>query len=322
MESTNSSGRHNLGFADIVSFVSKHRHTLDLILDMVPIPLFVKDRSGRYIDCNKSFEKMLSVSRTEIVGKTVYDIWGKNEADVFFEQDEQLFNAGGLQVYETKITSSTGIINIVQFHKQVFWDVNGNIAGFLGAMFDITEKKKLENDLFQLATTDDLTGLQNRREGMVQLDFIHSECHNNKSPYCLALIDIDNFKLFNDQYGHANGDYVLKQFGQFLKRLLRNSDACFRYGGEEFVLILPNSTIEAGYSVTERLRCGWSSFPLTLPTGQSVQSSVSIGLAQFPEAGSCVEDIVQSSDKALYCAKNSGRNRTVCSRKTFANPVD
>ena len=107
----------------------------------------------------------MSFSREEIIGKSVYEIWTKDEADIFFVQDQELFEQGGLQVYETKITSSGGIIHIVQFHKQVFTDSTGEVAGFLGAIFDITEKKELELALARLAATDELTGLPNRRNG-------------------------------------------------------------------------------------------------------------------------------------------------------------
>lgn len=132
---------------DIIKFIQSNRDVLDLIIDMVPIPLFVKDREGRYIDCNIAFKNFLSISREQIIGKTVYDLWSKKEADVFFAQDNELFNQGGLQIYETQITSSEGVPHEVQFHKQVFTNSSGVVLGFLGAIFDITELKKAEERL-------------------------------------------------------------------------------------------------------------------------------------------------------------------------------
>ena len=296
---------------EILEFIPSNREFLDLILDLVPIPLFVKDRAGRYIDCNKAFTDFLSFSREEIIGKSVYEIWSKDEADIFFAQDQELFEQGGLQVYETKITSSGGIIHIVQFHKQVFKDSTGEVAGFLGAIFDITEKKELELALAQLAATDELTGLPNRRDGMARLEILHKDSERKKRPYCIAMVDIDHFKQLNDQYGHPCGDLVLRLFADLAKHILRSSDLCFRYGGEEFVVLLPETELNEGFKVVERLRQTWASNRLTLSEGQPINSTISIGLTQYPPNRVSFEQLLQTSDQALYDAKNSGRNRTV-----------
>lgn len=301
--------------SNIVEFIKSNRNILDLILDLVPIPLFVKDKTGRYIDCNKAFMEFFSFRREELIGKTVYEIWGKEEADVFFAQDNDLFVQGGLQIYETQITSSRGIRSHVQFHKQVFTDPSGTTAGFLGAIFDLTAQKQMEKALAQLAITDELTGLPNRRDGMAKLEALHKASEKKSSPYCIAMVDIDNFKQLNDQYGHTVGDNVLFEFASFAQKSLRERDICFRYGGEEFVLLLPDTEMEKGYMVVERLRRVWASNSLILADSQSTHSTVSIGLAQNIATGSSFEQLLQLSDQALYAAKNCGRNRTVCHRE-------
>lgn len=299
---------------NIVEFIKSNRNILDLILDLVPIPLFVKDSAGRYIDCNKAFMEVFSFRREDLIGKTVFEIWGKEEADVFFAQDSDLFAQGGLQIYETQITSSQGICYHVQFHKQVFTDSLGATAGFLGAIFDLTAQKQLEKALAQLAVTDELTGLPNRRDGMGKLEILHKESKQESKPYCIAMVDIDNFKQLNDRYGHAAGDHILTAFASFSLNSLRDSDVCFRYGGEEFVILLPETELRKGFTVIERLRRNWSNNPLILADFQSVRSTVSIGLTQATEIESSVEQLLQLSDKALYAAKKAGRNRTVCYR--------
>jgi PAS domain S-box-containing protein len=133
---------------DIVGFIKSNHEFLDLIMDLVPIPLFVKDRDGRYIDCNKAFNEMFSIGREEIIGKTAHEMWNKNESDVFVTQDGgELFDHGRVQVYETTVSSSEGVLRIVQFHKQVLTDSSGAAAGFIGAIFDITERKHAEQRL-------------------------------------------------------------------------------------------------------------------------------------------------------------------------------
>jgi PAS domain S-box-containing protein len=214
---------------DIIEFIKSNRNLLDRIIDIVPVPLFVKDREGRYIDCNIAFKNFLSVSREQIIGKTIYDMWNKEEADVFFTQDNELFDQGGLQIYETKITSSEGVHYDVQFHKQVFTNTSGAALGFLGAIFDITEEERLESALTRLASTDELTGLPNRREGMKRIEALHTFSERKKRPYCVAILDLGHFKSLNDRYGHTSGDLVLQAFSTMVRGTLRSSDLCFRY---------------------------------------------------------------------------------------------
>ncbi len=296
---------------NIIDFINSNRDILDSVMDLVPIPLFIKDISGKYITCNKAFECFLGIRRDQIIGKTAYDLCNKREADIFSAQDAELFQRGGLQIYETLVTNSKSITSIIQFHKQTFTDDSGAVAGFLGALFDITEKKALESALQKIAATDDLTGLPNRRDGMVRFNILHNDSKRKNRPYCVAMIDIDNFKKLNDQYGHANGDLVLKAFSDLTTRTLRCSDVCFRYGGEEFILLLPETARETGYKIVERLRKTWAEMPLLLPGFPSVRATISIGLAQYPSDGNSLDHLIQASDRALYGAKNGGRNRTV-----------
>lgn len=184
--------------------------------------------------------------------------------------------------------------------------------GFLGAIFDITEKRKLERALADLAATDELTRLPNRREGLAQLEFLHKDSLRKKRPYSVAVIDIDHFKKLNDQYGRACGDIVLQAFAVLAKRALRGRDVCFRYGGEEFVILLPETTLAEGHRVVERLRRDWGESELTLPGGRAVQVTFSVGLAQFSMSGVTFDAVVKAADMALYEAKNNGRNQTVC----------
>lgn len=145
---------------DIANFIINNRSGLDTVIDLIPIPIFIKSRYGDYLDCNVAFTKFLAFTRDQLIGKSVYDLWEKEEADVFFEQDNNLFASGGTQIYETKITSSSGDIHYVQFHKRIFSDMNGSTGGFLGAIFDITEKKrKIEELEVALGRVHTLEGL-------------------------------------------------------------------------------------------------------------------------------------------------------------------
>jgi PAS domain S-box-containing protein len=138
-----------MGF-DIVNFVISNRPLLDQIIDMVPIPIFIKDEDGRYIDCNNAFTAFLAMPREKIIGKSARDMWKREEAEVFSAQDEELSSAGGSRVYETRLTSADGAPHIVQFHKKVVTDAAGKRLGIIGAIFDITDQKAKEARIEQL----------------------------------------------------------------------------------------------------------------------------------------------------------------------------
>ena len=294
---------------EILEFINDNYVNLNLIIDAIPTPIFIKDTMGYYIACNKACLQLLPMEKVDIIGKTVYDLYDKDEADIFHHQDNELFKSEGVQIYETRLSSNEGAVFDLQFHKKTFKNKNGEIAGLIGVVFDITDKKKLESELRSCSITDELTGLYNRREGFSQLEGIHNISERKGHPYCIATIDIDHFKKINDQYGHACGDYVLKFFSFFLKNKLRISDICFRYGGEEFIILLPETGIDEGFIVVERLRNQWERTVLEW-SNYSFTSTISVGLSQS-SPGVSSKQVLSSSDEAMYKAKNSGRNMTL-----------
>lgn len=159
--------------------------------------------------------------------------------------------------------------------------------------------KELKNE----AQTDSLTGLYNRR----MIDLIFKQLTDNGDDFSIILLDIDWFKRLNDTYGHQMGDEVLKFLARIMKTAARKEDYCCRFGGEEFMIILPSASLDAAYSAAERLR---ETIAATVsPTGESI--TVSLGVAHYPGSASNVEELVAQADESLYKAKKSGRNRTV-----------
>jgi diguanylate cyclase (GGDEF)-like protein len=161
---------------------------------------------------------------------------------------------------------------------------------------------KENNRKQKMVMTDDLTGLYNYRAYMENIRRV--------SQYCLLIIDIDNFKKLNDTYGHGFGNKVLVKMGNVISQAIRGGDMAFRYGGEEFVLILPDTTISLGYKVAERLRqkVEESAF---LHGKQTVTVTVSIGAA-VKEMGMDSQGVFEQADSALYLAKQAGRNVVKC----------
>lgn len=294
---------------ELVRFFQEQKESLDMILDLIPVPVFTKDIDGRYLSCNTAFEEFIGISRQKLVGKSVYDLWHGQQADIYHAKDKELFDKPGIQIYETSVITSSGSETSVQFHKATFLDAHGQVAGLLGVIFDRTKEKTLENKLKHLALIDTLTGLRNRRAGIEAVSRLLSESARKQRTFSMAMMDIDRFKKINDTWGHAAGDRVLESVRGICKGILREYDFIFRYGGEEFMLCFPDSNSEEARDIAERLRTAFESSPIAVGGEDSVQVTVSIGIASYPGHGDDVEDLTQACDSALYAAKHSGRNR-------------
>jgi len=173
----------------------------------------------------------------------------------------------------------------------------------------LKSEKKYKN----LSITDDLTQLYNARYFYKKLEEEIDRLMRYKQPFSLLLTDIDDFKKVNDRYGHLKGDKVLKMAGRIIQDFLRKTDTAYRYGGEEFTVLLPGTGIEAAMNVAERIRKGFESQDLSLITNETLNISVSIGAAQF-KPGEEMEAFVKRTDDALYVAKQKGKNRIYSSQ--------
>lgn len=187
--------------------------------------------------------------------------------------------------------------------------------------FDVPEENKNEvikqiNYIYTrtkyLSITDELTGLSNRRcfESSFEKEYLRASRYNNK--LTLVMFDIDHFKAINDTYGHQCGDFVLKQISNAALQTFRKTDTVFRYGGEEFVVILTETDIKQSIIPLERFRKTVQTLGLNYQ-GQDVNVTVSLGACQLTSEISSKEEFLQKTDEALYEAKNSGRNKIILS---------
>jgi two-component system cell cycle response regulator len=165
-----------------------------------------------------------------------------------------------------------------------------------------------------LATTDNLTGLYNRHYMGTHLQNMAASSQSAYRPLSLMIMDIDHFKSVNDTYGHAIGDMVLKEVAKTIIDCIRGSDLAVRYGGEEFVVVMPNTSLEQGIDVAERIRrvLEEKSLPIPHPDG-SIRRTVSVGVAELQDGGDTIDALICRADDLLYQAKHGGRNRVVAS---------
>jgi diguanylate cyclase (GGDEF)-like protein len=197
-------------------------------------------------------------------------------------------------------------------------DSDGKATRLLGVVMDITESKRAEEALSnsekryrELSIVDDLTQLCNSRQFYFQLQIEVDRSNRYEQPLTLLLLDLDNFKALNDAYGHVEGDKVLSRLGQVVKRCLRETDFAFRYGGEEFTVLLPMTTSMEGAATAERIRTEFKKEQFSPVEGQDVSLTVSIGLAQYmPQED--MKAFVHRVDQLMYQGKKNGKDR-VCS---------
>ena len=166
----------------------------------------------------------------------------------------------------------------------------------------LLEKERLQEEVKRLSITDELTGLYNHRHFFKTLEAELVRMKRQGTSLSLLMFDIDNFKQYNDLYGHLEGDQVLKKIGTIVKHCIRsNVDSGYRYGGDEFAILLIGATREQALNIAERIRS-------TIEEAGFEKITVSIGLAEFHDEYG-LEDFVKTADHAMYMAKNSGGNR-------------
>ena len=158
----------------------------------------------------------------------------------------------------------------------------------------------------KFSVTDELTGLYNRRYFFEMLDVEMNRSGRTTRPFSLAMLDLDGFKEYNDKYGHSNGDAVLEAFSQMLKTYIRKSDLAFRYGGDEFVLILPSADAEKAKKIIQRARAKWQKEPLTQSKIVRGNVGFSSGIAEYPSNAESPDGLIFLADAALYQAKKKG----------------
>ena len=262
---------------------------------------------------NPTLMKNLNYVESEMFGKDVLRFLYPDDRDMFSKylrklSEHQLMNSS-LEIRMAH-KNEEGIYMEVLL-TQIQYEDNPAI---LVTLRNITERKKTEEELKRLVITDDLTGLFNQRYFYTQITKESERAKRHNRPLSMLLIDIDFFKDFNDTYGHWEGDFVLKKIGEILLKNVRDIDMPFRYGGEEFTVILPDTNHEDAIIVAERVRKAVAQnifYPFTLDGQPDVVSkTVSIGITEFREQDD-MKSFVKRADNALYQAKKQGRNMLV-----------
>jgi diguanylate cyclase (GGDEF)-like protein/PAS domain S-box-containing protein len=286
-----------------------NEHYLRLILGSTTEGIIGIDQKGRTIFANTAAQNMVDYNQDELIGRYIQD-W------IYLENDES----------KSHLSAECKIIHCLksgEHHKvkvEAFRHKNGShfpiecqfmplieAGEFQGAVItfrDITERLRIEQELQHRASFDSLTGIYNRLKFEELLEQEILESNRYRRPLSIAMFDIDHFKLINDAHGHQVGDSVLKEISQLTLLTLRDVDSFARWGGEEFMILAPETTLNGVTKIAEKIRN-----VIACNKFQSVeQVTISFGVAQF-KYGETEDDFLKRTDDALYVAKQLGRNR-------------
>ena len=228
---------------------------------------------------------------------------------------------GPIRALVSDLNSTNGVfINGARVHKQELRNGDKLRIGNTILKFEVKDclDVSYHDKLYQQATKDPLTGLSNRNYLQNELSKFISIGFRYNRVFSMMMLDIDFFKMVNDTYGHAVGDNVLKMVADVLLSNKREQDIAARFGGEEFVVLLPETALDGAVAVAERIRIAIENCNLT-PLGCQHTVTISIGISEFPLHGMKAEELVKCADEALYEAKANGRNRVCTARAVKAS---
>jgi len=304
-------------FMDLVPVARGH------LIESMSDGVLVLDEHGRIVDINPAMRNILENEPASYLGQNaavILKLWEQNV--------DQLLN--GVET-RTELKIARKKSSYLDLRIISLYDDNHRINGRLMVFRDITDRKEVEKDLRRAmdrlqtqlieigvlqsqlreqAIRDALTNLFNRRYLEETLERELARATRESYPLCVIMMDLDYFKDINDTYGHEAGDVVLKTLAETVMRKSRQGDFVCRYGGEEFVLVMPNIGIEKTSERAEDLHATINA--LNIPYGRfNLTTTISMGIAWYPAHGTTKEALMRAADIAMYVAKNTGRNRVI-----------
>jgi diguanylate cyclase (GGDEF)-like protein/PAS domain S-box-containing protein len=289
--------------------LEKSKADLKSIFDKLPDVLYRTDMNGIIV--------MISPSCFDIIGYRPEEMLGTALSDYYYVRENRqdvvqaaLDSGGKATQIEAKLKHKNGKTIWFSANVSVHYGPDGKPAYIEGVARDVSERRQMEEQLVMLSRTDELTGASNRRHFLDKSEDVICMMKRYQRPVSMMIADLDNFKMINDNFGHHAGDLALKAFAEICRGEIRESDIFGRLGGEEFGLMLPETTIEEAQVLAERILKATNALEISLD-GQAIGFTVSIGLIELDEDDTTLNKIMHRADLAMYQAKAQGRNQIV-----------
>ncbi|WP_165385710.1 sensor domain-containing diguanylate cyclase [Spiribacter vilamensis] len=290
--------------------LQRARDRAEAYFEAVPVLVMVIDMWGQITEINQAGCELLGLPREEIIGTGWFDRFVPSDEALRLRNTFQALRAGDTKLteyIENRIVTASGLERIVAFRNVLLRDDAGEVLSILASGVDITQQRETEADLEHRATHDPLTGVFNRRRMSelidAEIERVERYGQRTNDAFSAILFDVDHFKSVNDRYGHDVGDSVLKELVAVASQRLRDVDSLCRWGGEEFLVLLPATPQADAYGVAEALRCRVAE---TEFSGVG-RITISLGVAAFDDRATR-QQFLKRVDNRAYAAKHSGRN--------------
>ena len=286
---------------------------LENLLDSSIDAIMTTNETGTITFCNDGASKMLGYSQGEFVGQDVVKFFTGDAEEVNYLR-RMLKSDKPVQNYETELIHKNGDLLNVNMSISLVKNTSGAVVSILAICKDITDQKRLESELKELSIKDSLSGLYNQRYFYERIEAELDRAARQGRPLSLLMIDVDDFKPYNDRHGHLEGDRVLKAVGQVVEECTREHvDIGFRYGGDEFTVVLPEAAEPQALRIAERIRTLFRERRFDILT-------LSIGLMSYVK-GMSMKAFIRAADSMMYEAKRSGGNRVRVHHPKDAEPT-
>lgn len=280
----------------------------EMILNRIPAFVLYKDRDGYVVHANRMTSVYARKPLDQIIGRHGTEVFPHADAEAIRKADEQVVRTGEPMLGVTaNVVLADGSTQWFQIDVFPDIDATGRVTGLVVFGLDITESKRAEEQIAYLAMHDPLTDLCNRRLLTDRLTQTLAYCRRRERRFGLLFVDLDHFKVVNDEHGHEIGDLMLVQVAQRLRSCVRAEDTVARTGGDEFVILLAETaTSEDSQTIAEKI-CSMLGMPFEI-RGIRLSIGCSIGVASYPDHGRNEHELLSAADTAMYAAKDAGRN--------------
>jgi diguanylate cyclase (GGDEF)-like protein/PAS domain S-box-containing protein len=287
---------------EYIEYLQSNNLLLSSVINLIDDLIFYKDKDFKYIGCNTAFLKLIDKSPEELIGKDDFEIFDHEMAAIFRHNDKLMLAEDKARTNEEWVTYPDGK-KVYLLTKKIPFTYDDKHTGILGISRDITSLEKANQQLKEQSLLDELTKIKNRKAYNLKITALLAAFERYQTPFSIISIDIDDFKVINDNFGHDVGDKVLLNFSTFIQANIRQTDHFFRIGGEEFVILSESKSKVDAINLAEKLCHAVDGKALV----SDISITISLGICEVIK-GDSSNSIAKRVDTLLYQAKSNGKN--------------